>query len=800
MVDYQTKIVDFDFDGLKAEILQDASSKDMLARRYPARFIMLDNFDTFRELRSFLNNVGARLLQFDSMLDEDADGWFTSDQLIALIRDTTEPTLVTPFSELVRFYDENMFNGFMHDISLHEDLSHPNKRLYIPLIGLENRIEGFLKGFTRIAESAPLWRCRTEKQATRVYLMPQTPLQQNSHITVLKSAQEWLRFWKTQAPQEVVICTSRPIRAFHHNSQPDNIFSFVPINNIHQLLTEMMGYSFPFAEREGEEAYWNTLASEVVNIPQKDFSFGSYVCHRFGRYSIDVETLLQLWTSAGTTEFDRWLLKQYALNDARLAQSTYLCRCLELSRLDSADSLIINIATQIPLHTQGKRLNPYLLEERGRLMNSAKEYMRIVVPSRFQQEIREEIVKLFQSGDFAIAKALCTHTFDFEHWLAAGWYDLHEKDSFSKRDLQILYPDLYGYFEELQAVLPSGCEWIDKYFKLYRRAKLSDNYPETIKDIISQYGNTAEKFYSWYHAIPRAHDILAQTQVDYVYWIDGLGAEYIPFIHHIIGEQKGFVAEQCIVSRADIPSSTSHNRYDLPASQIFRALDEKAHDSRGYRKYDTLIEELALLRDILNKIMLNHSSEHCRIAIVSDHGLSFLSRKVESLKTDKNAEHEGRYLRSDATPRHDTDFIYHTNETDGFQYKVALRHASLGNKPTHEVHGGCTPEEVLVPFVVLAPSADIQTFTIGIKNNKVPLTNPLIEVFVSPKAASVTMLVGNASVEMTHATGDLWTAMLPDAREGNVHITIQPKGGTAQGYDIEVYGIGFGSFGDSFGI
>ena len=73
MIDYQTKIVDYSYDELKAEILQDASSKDMLARRYPARFIMLDNFDTFRELRSFLNNLGAKLLQFDSMLDEDID-------------------------------------------------------------------------------------------------------------------------------------------------------------------------------------------------------------------------------------------------------------------------------------------------------------------------------------------------------------------------------------------------------------------------------------------------------------------------------------------------------------------------------------------------------------------------------------------------------------------------------------------------------------------------------------------------------------------------------------------------------
>ena len=187
--------------------------------------------------------------------------------------------------------------------------------------------------------------------------------------------------------------------------------------------------------------------------------------------------------------------------------------------------------------------------------------------------------------------------------------------------------------------------------------------------------------------------MLAQTKVDYVYWIDGLGAEYIPFINHIVSGQRVFVTEKCAYTRADIPSSTTHNRYDLPPEQIFRTLDEKAHDSHGYRKYDTLIEELAILRDAVEKIMQNHIGENCRIAIVSDHGLSYLSRKVESLKTEKTAEHEGRYLLSDNAPRHDSDFVYHINEGDGQQYKVALRHASLGNNQHMRFTEGVLPKK-----------------------------------------------------------------------------------------------------------
>ena len=33
---------------------------------------------------------------------------------------------------------------------------------------------------------------------------------------------------------------------------------------------------------------------------------------------------------------------------------------------------------------------------------------------------------------------------------------------------------------------------------------------------------------------------------------------------------------------------------------------------------------------------------------------------------------------------------------------MALKHASLGILPRREAHGGCTPEEVLVPTIVIS--------------------------------------------------------------------------------------------------
>jgi hypothetical protein len=40
---------------------------------------------------------------------------------------------------------------------------------------------------------------------------------------------------------------------------------------------------------------------------------------------------------------------------------------------------------------------------------------------------------------------------------------------------------------------------------------------------------------------------------------------------------------------------------------------------------------------------------------------------------------------------------------------VALTHASLNTRPVREVHGGCTPEEILVPFIVISNKKSVKT-------------------------------------------------------------------------------------------
>ena len=147
------------------------------------------------------------------------------------------------------------------------------------MIGLQNRFTDFLNHFARIGESAPVWRYDAEKQMVEVYFtkfkdydIPKTETQ-----CKLSSLRDWLKFWKVQAPQERIVCTSLPISAKFKYSKPDNIFNFTKIDSAYEFMTEFMDLSFPFAYEEKDKSYWEELLRSLGERNNVSFSYVSYV-------------------------------------------------------------------------------------------------------------------------------------------------------------------------------------------------------------------------------------------------------------------------------------------------------------------------------------------------------------------------------------------------------------------------------------------------------------------------------------------------------------------------------------------
>lgn len=810
MITATDKIIRFNnLDELKTAIGNDIKSKDVLAQRYCVRFIMLNDFKTFRELTKFLA-VGLNVKMYElQTLTLGDDKTITIDMLSEAITSITASSLVTPFSELVRFYKEEDFNGFFNEIILTEDLKNPGKRIYIPIIGLNNRFNDFLKNFGRIQESAPIWQLYSpQDDKVKVFIskfkIPFLP--EGSEYYKLDTMKDWLNFWRKQAPQEKILCSAKPIRTGWRNSRPDSIFTFVEVTNVYEFITEFLGVSIPFAYNESESAHWEKLLEAISSMPRGSFLWKTYIEKHFNTWEFSLKRILDIWSEDKRLNYDRWLLKNYLLHSNQLDSKPYTRLCLEeTTDYFNPAVFFVKLAERIFYTTTAAEREKYV-EERYHLLHNEASRFREIVPKSSQDWIMEQLVSIAQNeSDLSTAKKLCTGTFDFEKELYFGWFQLHSDNDFGMSHLKEFYPDLHAYLAANDnSFYHQGAEWLSDYFKAYREAKIKDSFTDDIKSFISTYNESDTTFWDWYYKHSTCHDLYHELmadsfrQPDKVYWIDGLGAEFIPFILYLVEKSKsGFEVIEAQVATTGLPSNTSLNRFDVDEKTLFKygELDALAH-SGHYRTRKTLIEELNTIRKIVTSILHDNSVGNHTIAIVSDHGLSALSRLCEPHKLTGKAHHEGRYIpyTSDIAADSMPEYITVKNPDDNQDYKVALTHSSLGRKPSHEVHGGCTPEEVLVPFIVLTNVDASKPIKYDIKPFKtdLPVSSPVFECIINPKPKSAKLIVGNHVIDMD-ATGTKWSGYIPKAVEGSLVVSVLPERGKVTSFDINIYGLGIGN-------
>lgn len=792
-------------ESLKEEIKYDCISRDMLAQRYCVRFIMLNNFHEFKKLAIFMNDIGVKSLDLENLMEEgENDDWITKTMLKDAIKKCTESTFVTPFSEIARFFNDEDFRGFFNEIMLLEDIRNPKKRIYIPLIGLQNRFTDFLNHFARLSESAPVWRYDAEPQSVEVYFSQYKNFElPNSNVQCqLDSLRDWLKFWKVQAPQERIVCCSQPIAAKAKYSKPDNIFQFTRISTSYEFMTRFLELSFPFGFDEAETPFWDKMVETINSAMVVGFKFEEYVRHTFNKLELAAPEILGEWARTDATDFHRWLLKKYVTETEFGREHPYLKLCLEsVSDLNDREQLPSMVATRLLYANIPANLKEAYAEERRCVIQRNRSFFADSISHEEQNRMFEIIKDIFQKDkDLDFAMKLCTGVFDFEKNLLIGWYAHHSEHNKVVENIRVLFPDFHAYLQPFRPThaFNQDMQWALDYVQSYKMAKIRNRLDESITSVIKQRNADNAAFYNWYYKFENSHETLAGltnivvNKPDRVYWIDGLGAEFFSYILYLVDQEHSnlnLIRSQ--LTRADIPSSTAHNRFEGDNVRKFGALDELGHNSHGYSYPKTLVRELGVLREIVHEICVIAKKETCTIAIVSDHGLSCLSCKAPSKKYEGKIEHEGRYMKTTEYAVSDTDYIVHTNETDGEQYKVALTHSSLSKVPTHQVHGGCTPEEVLVPFLLFSNKgvASMVSHEIQLADYEIMLSSPAVKVTIFPDVKSVKMECDGKSYDM-EKKGAQWTAVIQNAKEGKQNVVIVPEGGTPENIQINIKGIG----------
>lgn len=781
----------------------------MLAQRYAVRFIMLNNFNEFKELAKFMTNIGVDTLDLENLIDAgEDDTWITKDALKEAIKACKKSTFVTPFSEVARFYNDDDFRGFFNEIMLLEDIHNPNKRIYIPLIGLQNRFTDFLNHFARIQESAPIWRYDAEVQSVEVFFSKYKNfvLPNESVQCQLNSLREWLMFWKKQAPQERIVCTSAPIAAKYKYSKPDNIFKFTRIANAYEFMTQFLELRFPFGYEEDEKIYWEKLLTNLDKTKLDNFSFEAFVRTSFNKVKFDAADVIAEWTNVKATTYDRWLLRNYVQYTGFAEHYPYISACIDSVASLSDESVLVNmIATRILYNTiPANKLSEYADERRKVIVDNHIIFEQAVSEEQ-QNWLFERIREIFQGqSDLNTAIELCTGVFDFEKKLLMGWSVNYPNHKRLAEAVEKFYPEYAAYITiDKPSHFNIENQWFIDYIKAYKCAKMEDKYLDAISDFIKTKNNSAANFYKWYYEFDETRGVLAEVnsnvlyRPDMVYWIDGLGAEFLSYILYLIRqENSGMKVVRSQITRSYLPSSTHHNRFEGDIVKKFCALDELGHDVHGYKHFDTLKEELKVIKNIVQEILAISKKQKCTVAIVSDHGLSCLSRKAPSKKYDGKFEHEGRYIKTSDDAMTDPDYLVHKNEEEGQIYKVALTHSSLSKVPTHQVHGGCTPEEVLVPFILLSNkdvAKNIVNHQVKIVSEDIMLSNPVVSLSIIPEPKSATLTCEGRTYNMNRC-GTTWTAVLEGISEGDHMVDVKPEGeNSISNIPIKIVGVGVNS-------
>jgi len=748
----------YSIEGLISEINSDKVTNDILARRYPVRLIFLQRFETFRFLIERLASIGIENYHLERHLPH-PDGWITKDELINIVKNLSKDTVVVPFSEIVRFYSNEDFKNFFNQLLLIENVE-LSRRIYLPLIGIEERFEKeFFQGFTRKNESAPYWKISRETpNSIKLYLTSHILTKKIDDYETIVNTEEWLKFWKKKSPCDV-ICHSKPLNLFYKNTLPDTIFTIEQVENPKTLIEKIYNIEVPIPFINSEMSFWEKL----LNCINKDFTtFEVFVKDYFKVTTLTIYSILEYWLKT-KDDFEKWLLKHFVLSQNCLAKK-YIFKVFE-TLPDYSDHTLLKCIYQRIFSLE---INEEFVNDRLKLIQQFSRHK----PTKLSDETLTELNSNIQSiSDYKQALLLTTGLFQFEkvyilELFAKGKID--DLGLLNQRFPEILYYNSECSFDNLK----NENKWIIEYFNEYKKSKLYNSPTKRLNEILLEKNANDQSFYNWYHNFESIHSIFHSIKVDKVIWIDAIGIEWVSFIeNYIINKKNDLNVIKKLIGVANLPTSTDQNKF--PNVKYIQDFDSLIH-SDLYSFPDSIIKQFDEIKRIIETYIILDSEQ--TIAIVSDHGLTALSRFAASKKYDKDDSHEGRFIEvkdKDHVP--DTDYIIYKSEIDQKNYLIALKHNSLGKKPTREVHGGVTPEEVLVPFIVISNKKDIAKidYSITIEKTEIPKKQPIISFTITPKPDKANIEIKGKITKLSfNKTTQKWETTLDKNLSGKIPIKV----------------------------
>lgn len=709
-----------------------------LVQRYPIRFVLFDNFkDSFQFVKQLQTEFGVRVMSVDTWLDKDDDDQMIThsklaDRIKSYIESDIQDSVITPFSELARFYnntDEHAeFRALIKTIRGIQAIkkAEGKQRVYIPIVGLEGKMSNFQND-----NQTFVWYYKSpDKELNyRLILTQETYGVRSLEVkyTVVPDMKSWLQIWKDSKTLPQIISTSKVVYAHSNCAKPDNAFTFCTCKNVYEFLTIGLKLDIEKIEYfETERKYWEQLAKEIdIN----NFSFENFVTKYYDIYGLeDYSNFLSAWFKH-TDAFSRWLLTTYYAH--KFCGEGYICKIIKECGTFTDQDFFTTAALCIFSLEDSENY----IEERAVCLKEAYR-IHLTLSDIVQTKLGEKLNKVALEKGYVTAIRYFSPLTIIEKEFAIRWF---AEQNISLDNIKPFYPELYFYLTKL-ITTNEDQQWISLYFEAYKYAKITNHYTIEIESLINKCNSSTITFNTWYQDFKTVRTALdKRNDIEIYYWIDGLGIEWIPFINWLLKTKKdtGVYLNEVLIAKSVLPSTTEVNKKELQLLSL-NALSKKGDlDSfaHTYNKYpNSIIEEINLVKEAIEAIISEHAGR--KIAIISDHGLTALSQFCRGHNlAGVESDHHGRVaIRTSGISVSSNNYFI----LEERKMLCALRHESLcGKVPIGQsTHGGCTPEEILVPIFIISSEQNTPNWTAILMDNEVTAINPIIKYMIKGLVSS----------------------------------------------------------------
>lgn len=714
------------------EIHNDKQSLAASAKRFPIRYIFFNNRKDYLEFGNRIQPFTKGVFYLRTLVS--GDKWVTGPIISSFFNDIDQDSLVYDFSEIIRFLDDKAFNSVLTGISSKEAIG--NFRIYVPIFALKDRfLSVFWDSFYRKTEWAPVWAVSGDIEKIDIYQL-NFPLDLNDLVNpayfIVNNAQDWFKFLDHQTTN--IISCSDTLSRLLKNLLPDNYFDYKIINNIKDFLRVVMNKDIEITYDSEDEEYWKNILnifSSNQNIPNFE-ALISFVFNIKKLENCDIYTLLRLFLQE-EKDFNRWLLKKYLTECNRSdITSTYLRTVFK----NITKPTKLNFLRSLWLEAFNIDIDTKTWMERKAILNFIHHELK-VEHSFIEKDLKDILISI-PNQEYDQIKPKLTMITHFEKQLFIRKLIETGDDHKIISEMTEMYPDLYYYLNWDNLEIDEAPSWVVEYFKYYNLSKLKDEKLKNIDHILDEINANKETFCRWYYEFNRPN-----TNFGKFVWVDGLGIEWLPLLTHYLnfyGENHNIIVEQKSICRAKLPTITEFNKWD--DHEKISDLDEFCHKIQSFNLPEVLIEEIEIVKNIAKKIIERVDDE---LFVSADHGLTFLVNKrygVDKIYNFDNTHHEGRCVldfKNDLDE--DKYFTWNLEDHNDRKALVASKHFSLGNLPRREVHGGATPEEVLVPFLKLKRIKEKTRFMISPERLEIDIRKPIFRIYINPEPYTEVFLI-----------------------------------------------------------